>query len=45
LYEGEIADIDPLVWRSMAADQNRLRMLNRLEKWQRPLETDTSRAA
>lgn len=44
-YEGEIANIDPPVWRSMAAEQNRLRMLNRLAAMQRPLNPDTAEAA
>ncbi len=44
-YEGEIASIDPPVWRAMAAEQNRLRMLNRLAEMQRPLNPNTAEAA
>ena len=44
-YEGEIADIDPPVWRSMASELAQLRMKNRLAHWQRPLDADTSKAA
>lgn len=44
-YEGEIADIDPPVWRSMASELAQLRMKNRLAHWQRPLDADASQAA
>ena len=38
LYENEIVDIDPPVWRKTAAEMRRMRMLNRMAEWQRPLE-------
>lgn len=36
-YDSETVDIDPPVWRSMAGELLRMRMHNRIARWQRPL--------
>lgn len=39
LYEDEIVAIDPPIYRKTAAEMRRLRMLNRIAEWQRPVAT------
>lgn len=36
LYENEIVDIDPPIWRKAASEMRRMRMLHRIAEWQRP---------